>query len=155
MKKLEMDFLRERIIEVVRCTNGQVSTNLQGVKKGTGITTARQIKLIREGKATLKSDYDLVQGTSSYSSRPLYEELVRCYDFPWTDTQKKKIAFNTTIDSRIKEIHTEIELEGKRLLDKAVLGILSVTEIPDALLDLGSMVSLANTDIIEFGDEES
>ncbi len=145
MKKFELDHLKGRIDDVVKCTNGTVATKLNRLKKGTGITLDRQIALIRKGKGALKSDYELAK-EHGYGTRTYGKRLVQCYDLPLTDSQEEKIAFNKCVDSRIDEIHTEIELEGKRLLDKAVLGIVAVQDLPDELLKLGNMSSLANAD---------
>lgn len=144
MKKFELDHLKERIAQVVGCTNGTISTRLNRKKKSTGITLTRQIAIIRKGEATLKTDYELAE-EHPYGTRQWGERLVECYDIPLTDLQKEKIAFNLRIDSRVDEIHTEIELEGKRLLDKAILGIIAVEDLPDELLKLGNMSVLADT----------
>ncbi len=143
MRKFEIDHLRTRILEVTRCTNGNVSTHLNKYKKGTGLTEAKKFKLIQDKKATLKPLLDLSNNVLKGYDHRMSEAVLQCFEYPTTDSQQKKINFNNTIDARISEIHTEIELEGKRILDRAMLSIITADEIPDELYRLGEMVQLA------------
>jgi len=143
MRKFEMDHLKGRVDSVVKCTNGSVSTKLNKLKKDTGITDETKYEMIKASAATVRSHYDLYKD-SAYRTNTLLHYLLKCFDYPITKEQQKKIDFNIQITNRIDEIHHEIELEGKRLIDRAVLGIIEAAAIPDELLKLGEMVSLTN-----------
>ena len=142
MKKYEIDHLTKRIGEVVLCTNGSISTKIDKRRKKTGLTDARKLSMIETGKAILRPLPELMDGRSGYHD-PLHKGLLECFTYPLTDGQKEKIKFNDTLDDKVESLHTEVELEGKRLLDRAVLGIVSAEQIPDELHKLGEMVNLA------------
>jgi len=142
VKKFEIEHLTKRINEVVKCTNGTISTRLNNQKKGTGLTDNRKLELIRSGRATLLSDHDLYERGTRYGDS-CAETVIKCFEYPTTEAQKEKIKFNEIIDKKIEALHTEVELEGKRLLDKALLGIIEAADIPDELYKLGEMAQLA------------
>lgn len=141
MKKFEIDHLTDRISQVVKCTNGSISTKLNKRLKHTGLTEARKLSMIESGRATLRPLTDLV--TEDRYHQNLHRSLLESFDYPTTDGQKEKIKFNKTLADKIDSLHTEVELEGKRLLDRAVLGIVEAKDIPDELYSLGEMVNLA------------
>ena len=142
MKKFEIDYLKQRVGEVVQCTNGSVSTRLNKLKKDTGLSNEVKYGLIKDGKGILKSTHELSTEDVGYHSS-LFKALLKCYYYPTTPEQDERISFNQHIDNKTDEIHTEIALEGKRLVDRAVLGIVEAEAIPDELLKIGEMVSLA------------
>ena len=142
MRKFEIEHLKTRVSQVVRCTNGEVATKLQKKLKGTGLTDKRKLEMIRNGKAVLKDDLTL-SNTTTYSAKKYLFVLLDCYDFPLTEIQKEKIRFNEGVNSRMKELQTEVEMEGRRIIDEAILGIIEVKEIPKRLQELGRMSSIA------------
>ena len=143
MKKTEIDYFRNRISEAVNCTNGDISTRLNKFIKKSSLTEPQKIQLIREGKATLRPDYELVNSRTYKDS--LAEALCKAYTFDHlTDDQKEaEEAYNKTVNNKKQDLHTEVELEGKRLLDRMVLGMVTPEQVPDELKRLGEMVSLA------------
>jgi hypothetical protein len=142
MLKFEIDHLKKRVTEVVQCTNGEVSTILNREKKGTGLTDQKKFELIKNGEATVKNLSDLYDLKTNYSEK-LFKILLKCYEYPTTEKQKEKITFNKQIDNKIADIHLEIESEGKRLIDRAILKIIDIGQVPDELKTLNGMAQLA------------
>ena len=142
MKKFEIEYMKQRINEVVRCTNGIVSTRLNKIKKDIEFTKQQKFDAVKDGTAELKDLHYLSTTATGYHEQ-LAEAVLQCFSYPLSDKQKSREVFNKRLDNKIEEIHTEIELEGKRLVDKAVLDIVAAVDIPDELLKLGELVSLA------------
>lgn len=135
MNKTTIEYVRNRVSEVVKCTNGAISTKMNKKKKGTGLTFAAKIRQIRSGKAELIGDIELGGYESGYHNSA-EKELNRLFKFKTTDKQKEKIQYNKNIDTAIEEMHTTVELAGKALIDKVVLEIIPVKDMPAALEDL-------------------
>lgn len=143
MNKTDRNYLESRVKEIVQCTNGTVASILNKLKKSEGLTNDEKFHMIVSGQASLKSESEIHNLESSYG-RQHFKVLVDCFDYPLTDHQEACINHNKRIDSRIDEIMQEIELEGKRIIDRVVLGLLDNSDIPAELHRLGKMVSLAN-----------
>jgi len=139
MNKTTIDYVKARVNEVVQCTNGSISTRMNKKRKNTGLTLTRKIAQIRSGRAILKPDWEIGGIQSSYKSG--IEFLEEFYDFEITEGQKKKMDFNKRLEQAIEDMHTQVELEGKRLVDKAVLGIIEVKELPGELNKLANMLN--------------
>ena len=143
MRKFEIEHLKSRVSEVVLCTNRTISSILNKTKKGTGLTDSKKYSLIKSGVATVKAKHDLVNIGGGYRDGNAFTELLKCFDYPETESQKEKISFNENVNNSACELHTEVELSGKRLIDRALLGIIEAKDISDELMTLGNMVSLA------------
>lgn len=142
MRKFEIEHLKERVNQVTRCTNGTISTKLNARVKGTGLTDPRKLEMIKQSRAVLKEELHL-SVTKIYGGRTYLQALFECYDFPVTEGQQEKIDYNKTLTDRIIELHDEVTMEGKRIIDDAILGIIETKEIPIRLQELGRMTSLA------------
>lgn len=145
MNKTDREYFQQRVSNIVKCTNGNIATILNRKKKSTGLTDIRKHGMITSGKATPKSENELTKlDTNRYNSTG-FDIFLTCFDYPATDTQKEKIAFNKTVDQKIEGLMQEVALEGKRLIDKAVLNLIDPSDIPDALHRLGEMANLARS----------
>lgn len=136
MNKTEIEYISARVSSVVKCTNGKISTRLEKKKKGTGLTDVAKIRQIRDGRATLRDDFEI-----SRISRYLdgAKGLFLYFDFAVTEKQTEKIKHNERVDRAIDEMHTSVELAGERLVDKVVLGIIDKTALPQELEELARM----------------
>ena len=142
MNKTDREYFEQRVNGIVKCTNGTIATILNREKKGTGLTATKKYSLITKGQATPKTENEILKVSDSYKDTN-FDTFLKCFDYPLTELQKQKIAFNKTIDQRTDELMQEVELEGKRLIDKAVLGLIEAKDIPNALHNLGEMANLA------------
>lgn len=142
MRKFEIDHLKDRIEETVRCVNGKIATVLEGRKIDDDLDNNVKLNLIRSGIAKLKSDHDLhALGATDYKEKHVYA-MLDCFEYPVTDDQQTIIDFNASIDARKDEAMLEVELEGKRLLDKALLNIIEMKDFPNELHKLGEMAKI-------------
>ena len=142
MKKTDIEYFGKRIKQTVECTNGEISTRLNKYRSSTALSDAEKFEIIKQGKAVAKDLYYLVH-TKVYSESR-YSTLLGCFDYP--NKTKKQIEaerYNDTIKNKEQDLHTEVQLEGKRLLDKMVLGMVTPEQVPDELKLLGEMVKLA------------
>jgi len=146
MNKMDREYLERRVDGIVKCTNGTIATIFNKQKKGTGLTDNKKYKLIASGEAKVKELNEIVNKEKYYGDSQ-FKILLDCFDYPTTASQLEKIAFNKTIDNQAEELMQEVTLEGKRLIDKVVLGILPMNDVPDALHALGEMASLARRTI--------
>ncbi|MHA1739244.1 MAG: hypothetical protein ACTSWD_11710 [Candidatus Heimdallarchaeota archaeon] len=142
LNKTEMEHIRQRIDSIVKCTNGEIATRLNRIKKGTGLTVPRMYEIIKAGKATILSEHEILK-TEKYSYTNMFEGVCKCFSYPETVTQKDKKEFNWRIEQKKEELMQEVTLEGKRLIDRIVLGLVELKYVPEELHKLGSMSSLA------------
>lgn len=142
MNKTNIDYFKNRIAQAVKCTNGEISTRLNKTKISTGLSTEVQLSMIRLGQATLKPDYELNTNENTYG-RTTADIVCRSFVYPLTPQQEDAIRHNKCIDNKIEGLHTEVELEGARLLDRMVLGVVTDEQVPDELKAIGDMVNLA------------
>ena len=142
MNKTDREYLQSRVNGIVKCTNGNIATILNREMKKTGLTDNAKFKMICNGKATIKEESSLVKVDVSYKQNG-FDVVLKCFDYPLTETQKTKMAFNKTVQASIDELMQEVTLEGKRLIDQAVLNLIQPEDIPDALHKLGEMANLA------------
>ena len=142
MNKTNIDYFKNRIAQAVKCTNGEISTRLNKTKISTGLSTEVRLSMIRLGQATLKPDYEL-NNSDKYYGRAAADVVCESFIYPLTPQQEGAIRHNKCIDSKIEELHTEVELEGARLLDRMVLGVVTDEQVPDELKAIGDMVNLA------------
>ena len=124
MNKTDREYFQQRVDGVVKCTNGNIATILNKKMKATGLTDNKKYKLISSDKATLKSENELIKVNVNRYSASAFDILMNCFNYPTTDSQKEKLAFNATIEARISEMMQEVTLEGKRLIDQAVLNLI-------------------------------
>lgn len=143
LNKNEMEHVRSRVHEVVKCTNGEIATILNRLKKGTGLTDQRKYRMIKNGEAILISEKELVDERNLYPYKSFYDVIVRCFNYPETITQADKREFNLRIENKKEELMQEAVLEGKRLIDRIVLGITPLKDVPEELYRLGSMTAIA------------
>ena len=143
LNKNEMEHVRRRVDEVVKCTNGEIATVLNRVKKGTGLTDQRKYRMIKNGEATLITEKELVDDRNLHRYDSLYDVIVKCFNYPETTTQADKREFNNRVENKKEELMQEVVLEGKRLIDRIVLGIIPLKDVPDELHMLGSMTAMA------------
>ena len=142
MRKFEIDHLKGRIEETVRCVNGKIATILEDRKKDDDLDNNVKLRLIRSGKAQLKSDHDLhALGPTDYKEKHIYA-MLDCFEYPVTNDQQAIIDFNASIDAQKEEAMLEVELEGRRLLDKALLHIIEMKDFPNELHKLGEMAKI-------------
>ena len=80
MRKTDIDYSRGRIEEVVRCTNGEISTRMQRKKVKTHLSVSDKVSLIRRGKATLKIEEELWGQESEYG-RENVKAIFPFFDF--------------------------------------------------------------------------
>jgi len=142
LNKGELEHIKNRVENIVKCTNGEIATKLNRLQKGTGLTNTKKYNLICEGKATILSEHELL-GISKYAYNNCFEALLMCFKYPKTTTQVEKITYNDRIKNKTEELMQEVTLEGKRLIDKIVLGLVELESVPEELHKLGSMTSLA------------
>ena len=142
MKKTDIEYFEKRIEQTVKCTNGEISTRLNKYRLTTALSDAEKFELIKQGKAVVKELDYLVRGKVYSEDR--YAVLLDCFDYPSkTKKQIEADRYNDTIKNKEQDLHTEVQLEGKRLLDKMVLGVVTPEQVPDELKKLGEMVKLA------------
>lgn len=142
MNQTEIKYITNRVNEVTKCVNGTISTKINNFRKNVGITSTDKIRQIRNGEAKLKPDYELARIKSNYRSG--VDFLENFFDFKVTAEQKKKKAFNKRLVIKEEELHTTVELEGKKIIDSVVLGIIKKADLPAELERLGRMVSIVN-----------
>ena len=75
----------------------------------------------------------------------LIDVIFECFNYPNTPKFGKEIAFNKKIDTKIEDLQQEVTLEGKRIVDQVVLGLLDKSAIPNTLHILGEMANLAKS----------
>lgn len=139
MSRTAMNYTKQRVEEVVQCTNGKISTKLQAKKVREVLSYKEKRKQIRSGEAKLKSDDSLYE-LEDLGYKPGAETgMDKLFVFQKTKTQKKADIHNKTINNQIEERHTEVELAGKRLVDRASLGIILVESLPEELEELARM----------------
>ena len=142
MKKTDIEYFEKRIELAVKCTNGEISTRLNKYKLTTTLSDAEKFELIKQGKAVVKELDYLVRSNIYKESR--YDALLDCFVYPSkTKKQIEAERYNDTIKNKEQDLHTEVQLEGKRLLDRMVLGTVTPEQVPDELKLLGEMVKLA------------
>ena len=142
MKKTDIEYFEKRIEQTVKCTNGEISTRLNKYRSSTALSDVEKFELIKQGKAVAKDLAYLVH-TKVYSDSR-YAVLLDCFDYPSkTKKQIEAERYNDTIKNKEQDLHTEVQLEGKRLLDRMVLGMVTPEQVPDELKLLGDMVKLA------------
>jgi len=138
MNKNAIEHTKDRVLEVVRCTNGTISSKLnKKMKKTMAYSMEEKYALIVKGKATLQPITDLMRETS-YNTKK-FSAVLGAYTYPETAEQKKAREFNQKIADRIAEAHTEVDLAGKRLVDSIILGNISSKDVPAALVVLGEL----------------
>jgi hypothetical protein len=142
MTKTEIDYIDHRISNVMRCVNGQITMKLTKLIKNDELTTAERITQIRTGKATLLSNRQLESYNFGYHDRNGFA-VVKCFTYNLSDKQKKAAAFNKRLKSKENELHDEVQLAGKRLLDEIVMGIYDKKDLPKKLIELSKMSELA------------
>lgn len=142
MNKTNIEYFKNRIEKAVKCTNGEISTRLNKTKISTGLSTEVKLSMIRLGQATLKPDYELSNSDKCYGLSAV-DVVCRSFVYPLTPRQEDAIRRNKCIDNKIEGLHTEVELEGSRLLDRMVLGVVTDEQVPDELKAIGDMVNLA------------
>lgn len=140
MNKTEIAYIEKRVNQVVKCTNGRISTKISRKKKGTGLTDNAKLSQIRSGRATLKDDLEITAITSRWGG---IEGLLRYYNFEITPKQREKINHNNRLDQAEEEMHTTVELAGRALIDKVVLGVIDKRELPAELGKLSRMFDKA------------
>jgi uncharacterized protein YerC len=138
----EMDHIKRRIDDVCKCTNGEIATIMNQFKVGTHLTKSKKYKLIKEGKAFVKTEHELVK-IKKYSSDDYFDALIECFDYPETENQQDRREFNERVQRKAEELMQEVTLEGKRIIDNIVLGITELKDVPNELHRLGSMTSIA------------
>lgn len=143
MKKFEIDHLKSRVSDTVKCTNGSISTKLEKQYSNDEISETEMAGFIRSGEATLKPSHLLHKESRFYRST-YWEILYDCFEYPLTPAQAQARADNDLIDKKIDELHTAVELAGAELIDRAILGIIKVGDFPKELHKLGEMALLAN-----------
>jgi len=130
-----INYVKDRVESVVRCTNGKISTELSEKRKSYTLDVSEKLAQVRNKKAVLKKneelfiDFDLGYGKC----------LNALFNFKRTKEQISAEIFNKTLESQEEERHTEVELAGKRLVDKTVLGIIELKYIPEELEKLARM----------------
>lgn len=139
MTKTEIDYIRGRVNNVVKCTNGVIATKQEKKKKSTGLSNGRKLAQIRSGKATLIDDFKIANIDVRWKE-PL-ETLLKFYDYEITENQKEKIKHNERIDCATEDLQQSVELAGERLIDEVVLGLIDVSELPMRLEKLSRMSS--------------
>lgn len=144
LNKLELDHIKNRIDTISKCTNGEIATILNRIKKGTGLTDSRKYKFIVDGTATVMEEHEIIR-IDQYKRQNTFECLLSCYRYPETITQEEKRAFNSRVNNKMEELMQEVTLEGKRIIDEIILGLISAEEVPGELHKLGSMTSIART----------
>jgi len=138
-----IEYVRGRVGEVTKCTNGKIVTNLNNKKKTLILTLADKMKQIRSNKAKLRSlEYlreEFSMGYSSSNNKNFEIAMNNLFKFTKSDIQKKAETFNKAIDSQIDERQTEVELAGKRLIDRCSLGLIPLDDLPNELEILARM----------------
>jgi len=138
MLKLELDHIKNRVASVIRCTNGNIFTNMEKRKKETALTVQDKMEQIRKGVAVLKSDADLDELRAGYGIAGV-GFLCECFNFQETKEQVEAKKYNQRIDDAIVDMHLQVELAGKRLIDDVVLGLCDKKEVPNRLEKLSTM----------------
>lgn len=142
MKKTDIEYFEKWIEQAVKCTNGEISTRLNKYRLTTALSDAEKFELIKQGKAIVK-ELDYLVNSRVYGESK-YAVLLGCFDYPGkTKKQIEAERYNDTIKNKEQDLHTEVQLEGKRLLDRMVLGTVTPEQVPDELKLLGEMVKLA------------
>ena len=95
--------------------------------------------MIAAGKATLKP-LNTIIGDSCYHHTEKSDVIFQCFGIPITALQKQQIKYNERIEAQIDSLHHEVELEGKRLLDKVVLNLIDKSDLPGELEKISNMV---------------
>ena len=138
-----IEYVRGRVGEVTKCTNGKIATNLQNKEKTSVLTLAEKMKQIKSNKAKLRPlEYlrsEFYMGHGSSNNKNYEKAMDQLFKFTKSDVQKKTEIFNKAIDSQIDERQTEVELAGKRLIDKCALGLIPIGDLPDELEVLARM----------------
>jgi len=142
MNKTDREYFENRVTNIVRCTNGNITDILNKTKQKIDLTNEVKFQFIVSKKASLKSEHDLINEKTGYNDT-LFNIILCCFDYPETKTQQRQKLFNKTIDQRIEALMQEVTLEGKRLVDKAVLNLIELKNIPDALHKLSEMANIA------------
>lgn len=144
MNKTDREYFENRVDNVVRCTNGNITTILTKTKLSTEITKEEKYALIAAGKTTIIPYNDLVKISGGYNQTGV-DIITQCFTFPLTAQQKEAQIFNKKIDTKIETLMQEVILEGKRLVDDMVFNISDTADIPARLHKLGEMANLART----------
>ena len=71
MNKTEIEYIKGRVNNVVKCTCGTISSKLNAQKQDEQLTTEEKVRLIRDGKATLVSDIQLKEQAGYHPINPL------------------------------------------------------------------------------------
>lgn len=142
MNKTDIDYVKARVNQVVLCTCGTITTKINKQIVVAALTKEEKIRLIREGKATLLTNQELRDGVKAGSWPDKDVALITCFTYPESEAQKQAAVHNKSFLSKLDEITQEVHLEGARLVDSIVMGIIDKTKLPDALKTLGEMASL-------------
>ena len=139
--KTATQYITGRVQEVVRCTNGKISTKIDEKEKHIQMTFHEKRTQVRTGKAKLRTDdYLYSEFDAGYNSRESPEKcLDELFVFQKTDAQKRAEKLSESLENQREERHIEVELAGKRLVDKCALGIVCLTDVPSELEKLARM----------------
>lgn len=143
MNKIQLDYVKNRVSEVVKCTNGEIATSFNNLKKESAISLSEKLDQIRSNTAVLRPVTDLTKADNFHHYNNFHEVLLKCFEYKETFQQVKDRQYNERVETKKEDIMTEVTLAGKRLIDDIILGIVELDLIPEKLHELASVTVIA------------